>query len=59
MSVKVVIDSEACVGCGMCVSTFADAFAFDDSGKAIVVGELDEAAAEEAVASCPAGAISK
>ena len=32
---------------------------FDDNGKATVTGEVDEAVAEELVASCPVGAISK
>lgn len=59
MAVKLKVDSDMCVGCGMCVSTFPDAFGFDENGKAVVVGEIDEASAEEAIASCPAGAISK
>ncbi|HBS10848.1 MAG TPA: ferredoxin [Firmicutes bacterium] len=56
---KLHIDSEACVGCGLCVGSYPDAFAFDDNGKATVVGDIDETSAEEAIASCPAGAISK
>ncbi len=59
MAVKVVIDAEACIGCGLCVSSAPDAIAFDDNGKATVTGEVDEAVAEELVASCPVGAISK
>ena len=29
MAVKVVIDAEACIGCGLCVSSAPDAIAFD------------------------------
>ena len=53
------VDSELCVGCGLCVGSYAGAFEFDEEGKAKVVGGLDETTAEEAIASCPAGAISK
>ena len=56
---KVKVDSETCIGCGLCVSTFAQAFDFDDEGKAKVTGELEEAEADEAIATCPTGAISK
>ena len=49
MAVKVVIDAEACIGCGLCVSSAPDAIAFDDNGKATVTGEVDEAVAEELV----------
>ncbi len=56
---KVKVDSETCIGCGLCVSSFAQAFDFDDEGKAKVTGELEEAEADEAIATCPAGAISK
>lgn len=56
---KLHIDSETCVGCGLCVGSYPDTFAFDDEGKATVIGEIDEASAEEAIGSCPAGAISK
>lgn len=51
------INKDACLGCGLCVSTNPEAFAFDDEGKATVVGAIDDAAAEEVKANCPAGAI--
>ena len=56
---KLHFDSETCVGCGLCVGSYPDTFAFDDEGKATVIGEIDEASAEEAIGSCPAGAISE
>jgi len=59
MPVKVKVDSEACVGCGLCVGSFPDAFEFDEEGKARVHGDMEEASADEVIANCPAGAISK
>lgn len=56
---KVTVDTESCIGCGLCVGTFDSAFELDEEGKARVIGELDEASADEAVANCPVGAISK
>ena len=56
---KLVIDSENCIGCGLCVGSYESAFGFDDDGKATVIGELDEASADDAIANCPVGGISK
>ncbi|MCB9499349.1 MAG: ferredoxin [Erysipelotrichaceae bacterium] len=59
MSVKLKVDSDSCLGCGLCFGSYPTAFGEDSDGKAIVIGELDEATAEEAIANCPAGAITK
>lgn len=59
MEVKLKVNKDACVGCGLCVGTFPEVFEFDDDNKAHVVGAADEASAEDAIASCPAGAIEK
>lgn len=59
MAVKLKVNKDACVGCGLCVGTFSDVFTFDDDNKAKVVAEADESVAEDAIASCPAGAIEK
>ncbi|MBR1581473.1 MAG: ferredoxin [Bacilli bacterium] len=59
MAVKVSINPEACIGCGLCISLAPDAIAFGDDGKAQAIGEMDEATADDVVASCPAGAISR
>lgn len=59
MPVKVTVDSETCLGCGACVGSFPETFDFDENGKATVKGEIDEAAADDAIATCPVGAISK
>lgn len=55
---KVKVNKDACIGCGLCVATAPDTFGFDDEGKAEVVGDVaDEASVEGAVGSCPVGAI--
>lgn len=58
---KVRVDEEKCIGCGLCVSLAEAVFAFNDEGKA-EAGEVtpdDEDAVESAVASCPVEAISR
>ncbi len=59
MAVKLKVNKDACVGCGLCVGSYSDVFTFDADNKAEVVAECDESVAEEAIASCPAGAIEK
>lgn len=55
---KVRVNKDACIGCGLCAS-LCEAFGIGDDGLAEVVNEA--AAAEDAVndaaASCPVGAI--
>ena len=53
------IDKDACIGCGLCTGTYPEIFAFDDEGKAEAVAEGEDAAIDDAIASCPVGAISK
>ncbi len=58
MAKKVKVNLDACIGCGVCVSSAPDVFAFTDDGKSEVVGDVtDDAAIEDVVASCPVGAI--
>lgn len=52
------VDKDACIGCGLCVGSHPEIFTFADDGKAEVIGEGDDAAVEDAVTSCPVGAIS-
>ncbi len=59
MAVKLTVNKDLCVGCGLCVGSYSDVFTFDADNKAEVIAECDDSVAEEAVASCPAGAISK
>lgn len=50
------VDKDLCIGCGLCTSLAPSVFEFDDEGKAKVVLE-DADAAAEAAASCPVQAI--
>jgi ferredoxin len=53
------VDSNLCVGSGMCVSSHPDKFAFQADGHAkYTAAVLDEAAALEAEELCPVSAIS-
>ncbi len=58
---KLKVNKEVCIGCGMCASTCDKVFDFDDDGlaKVIVPGvpaELEETA-NTAKDNCPVGAI--
>ncbi|MDR0831951.1 MAG: ferredoxin [Bacillales bacterium] len=53
---KIKVDRDACIGCGACVAIAEGVFDLDDEGKATVVGE---GSAQEAIDSCPVGAISE
>ena len=58
MAVKVVIDAEACIGCGLCTTIAPDVLAIGDDGLAgALVSETTDEAVEEAAASCPVAAI--
>ena len=57
MAVRLKVNSEACIGCGLCVGAYPEAFEFDDEGKARVIGDIDESLVDEAIGNCPAGAI--
>lgn len=58
---RISVDRDACMGCGICVLAAPAIFTQDDDGTVVLlledVPETERAAAEEAVMGCPAGAI--
>ena len=57
---KVEIDREGCIGCGLCTSIASEIFRLGDNGLAEAVAQPDlaqEAEAAEAADSCPVNAI--
>ncbi len=59
MAKKVSINKDLCIGCGACTGICPSVFAISDDGKADVIAQPAEGdtSAEEAVSSCPVGAI--
>ena len=59
---KVVVDRNRCSGIGMCEATEPTVFEVGDDGQSQVINEEPAAAemptVEQAIASCPAGALS-
>ncbi len=59
--VKIDADPEVCIGAGLCALRIPEVFDQDDDGTVILVRENPHptyrAAVEEAVRSCPSGAI--
>ena len=59
---KVIIDKEMCIGCGLCASICPEVFEMGDDGKAKVIEKSTKStlnAVQEAVDSCPVSAISE
>jgi len=58
---KIIINKEACIGCGLCVHSHPEYIVFDEMGQAEPVGKEvnpnDKKAILETVDSCPTSAI--
>jgi ferredoxin len=58
---KVIVDEELCIGCGVCVSLCPEVFEMGDDGKAKVLMDMVspelEGSCREAVEGCPEVAI--
>ena len=57
---KIVINHDACIGCGACVAIDPEHFAFSDEGLSEVISEEDteNSNVQNAMESCPTSAIS-
>lgn len=57
------IDQDKCLRCGMCTGIAMDIFEFDDEGNIVAhtenVTEENKDSVDDAINSCPVGAISK
>ncbi len=59
-TLKAKVNKEACIGCGLCMSTMPEVFAFDDEGKSQVIGPVEDAGQlADVIAACPVNAISE
>ncbi|VVB82280.1 Ferredoxin [uncultured archaeon] len=57
--VKIKIDTEKCIGCGLCFNICPQVFAMGKDGKAFVKAQKDISCVKEALESCPVSAISE
>lgn len=59
---KVKVDSDSCIGCGLCAGTVPEVFQVNDAGTAEVIAEASDDkkdAVQEAIDGCPVSAISE
>ncbi len=57
--VKIEVDKEKCIGCGLCPTVCPEVFALGKDGKAYVKQQKDIPCVKEALESCPVQAISE
>jgi ferredoxin len=56
---KIKVDREKCIGCGLCASICEQVFALDKDGKAFVKVQKNIPCVKEAIENCPVSAISE
>ena len=57
---KVCVNKDVCIGCGLCVNMCSDVFFMDSEGKSDVkqgLKSIDESSVKEAIDACPVNAI--
>ncbi|HCO69340.1 ferredoxin [Mesotoga sp.] len=55
---KVYVDKDTCIGCGVCEGICSEVFMMNDDGKAeAIVPETEAACAQDAADSCPVQSI--
>jgi len=54
---KVTIDENACIGCGLCATICSECFRIEGNIAKVKKADCDKDKASEAAESCPAGAI--
>jgi ferredoxin len=55
---KPVVNKDLCIGCGTCEALCAQVFKIEDGKSVVVATECGDCDLQEAVDSCPVGAIS-
>ena len=56
---KVTLDHEGCIGCGLCVSSVPEVFRLNGDGLAEAVADGPDDAVQNAIDACPVSAIRK
>lgn len=55
---KVILNQEACIGCGACINVASENFTFNEDGKSELINDNYTEEANEASEICPVNAIS-
>lgn len=57
---KIIVNTDACIGCGACVAIDPEHFAFNDEGLSMAISteNLESSNVNSAIDSCPTSAIS-